>query len=50
MCEGGRFDACLRTQLREDVADVHARRLATDEQSIGDLLIRPTLGHQSEDL
>lgn len=43
------LDPSVDTQLGEDVADVDAGRLAADEKGVGDLLVRPSFGHESED-
>jgi len=46
----GRLDPSADAQLREDVAYVDAGCLATDEQQVGYLLIRPAICHESKNL
>ena len=50
VCERSRLAPRADTELREDVADVDAGRLSADEQDVGDLLIRPAIGHESKNL
>ena len=44
----GRLAAARDAELSQDVRDVDARRLVTDEQVVGDLLVRPTRRHWRE--
>ena len=50
MGHGGGLHPVRHPELAQDVRHVDARRLARDEQRVGDLLVRPAGGHEWDDL
>ena len=44
------LDTVRDAELVEDVCDVHAGRLATDEEGLADLAVRAAVGNEPEDL